>query len=64
MALDNHTTIGKTLKVAAYVGISAVIAYLVTAVQGDAELFGPYTAAINVALVFVKNLIDANTPNA
>lgn len=57
------TTVGKTFKVALYLGLSAVVGYLYTAAQGNPELFGQYTVYANLVLVFLKNLLDANTKN-
>ncbi len=57
------TTRGKTLKVAIYVGISALLGYLITALTDQPELWGGYSALVNIVLVAVKNLIDKNIVN-
>lgn len=58
------TNVGKTLVAAAYIAVSAVLGFLVTAVQGQPELFGVYTPFINVVLVFLaKTFADKNTKN-
>ncbi|MBV1778664.1 hypothetical protein KRR55_06000 [Paeniglutamicibacter sp. ABSL32-1] len=54
-----QTNVGKTLKAGLYVGASAIIGYLISATAGDAELFGPLTALINLLLVFVKQTFFA-----
>lgn len=58
------TNVGKTLKAAGYIALSAVISYLITATTNDATLFGPVTAVINLALVYIqKTFLDSNTRN-
>lgn len=58
------TNIGKTVTAAVYVALSAVLNYVITAIAGDPELFGPSTALINILLVLVqKTFFDARTPN-
>lgn len=57
------TNIGKTVKTAGYLAVSAIISYLVTATTNDPQLFGPITAVVNVLLVLVKTTLDDSTPN-
>lgn len=58
------TNIGKTLKTALYLGLSAVIAGLITASADDPQLFGPITAIVNLALVLIKqSFFTPKTPN-
>jgi hypothetical protein len=53
-----ETTVGKTTRAAAYVAISAVIAYLISATTNTPTLFGPYTVIANAALVAIKGLLS------
>lgn len=46
----------KVLKTAAYVAISAVLAFLIAFVTDNPEMFGIYAPIINVALVTLKQL--------
>lgn len=46
----------KILKTALYVGVSAILSYLITLTADQPDLFGPLTALINVVLVTVKQL--------
>lgn len=48
----------KVLKAAAYVGVSAVLDYLVSQTQGTQ--FGTLTPVINVVLVTVKQAFTSN----
>lgn len=57
------TTRGKTLKAAVYLAVSAFIGAIIAAIAQDPVLFGPFTIAANIILVFVKNLVDKNVPN-
>lgn len=58
------TNLGKTLKAAAYVAVSAVVAFLVTATTDNPELLGPATVLVNVLLVYVqKTFFDPSTRN-
>lgn len=43
----------KLAKVAVYIGVSSILTYIVTAMQGDPELFGELTPIINLILVGV-----------
>lgn len=52
----------KVLKAAAYVGISAVLAFLIALVTDNPEMFGIYTPIINVVLVTVKQIFT--TPDS
>jgi hypothetical protein len=52
----------KVAKTALYVGISAVLAFLIGWVQGNQELFGIYAPVINVILVTLKQLFT--TPDS
>ena len=59
-----NTNIGKTLKATAYIAVSAVVAYLISATANDPELFGPLTALINVLLVYLKKtFFESDTVN-
>lgn len=57
------TNVGKTLKTAGYLAVSAAISGIITATTNDPQLFGPITAVINVLLVLVKTTLDDTTPN-
>lgn len=57
------TNIGKAVKTAGYLALSAVISYFVTATTNDPQLFGPVTAVVNVILVLLKTTLDDTTPN-
>jgi len=58
------TNIGKTLVAATYLAVSAGLASVLAAIQGDTALFGLYTPFINVALVFItKTFFDKKTVN-
>lgn len=46
----------KVLKAAAYVGISAVLAYLIALLTDNPEMFGVYTPIVNVVLVTLKQV--------
>lgn len=43
-------------KAALYVGLSAILAFLIAFVTDNPEMFGIYTPIINVVLVFLKQL--------
>ena len=47
----------KVGKAALYVGISAILAFLIAFVTDNPEMFGIYTPIINVVLVFLKQLV-------
>lgn len=47
----------KVLKAALYIGASAIISYLVTLTTDQPELFGQYTAVINLVLVILKQFV-------
>lgn len=48
-------------KAALYVGVSAILAFLIGLVTDNPEMFGIYTPIINVVLVFLKQLFtDSN----
>lgn len=57
------TTVGKTVKTAVYIGVSAVLTFLITAVDGNAQLFNQYTPFVNLGLVALKNLFDSKVDN-
>lgn len=57
------TTLGKVVKTAAYVAISAVLGYLISATTNTPDLFGAWTGTINVALVALKGLLTPDQPN-
>lgn len=44
----------KIVKTALYIGVSAIISYLITLTTEQPELFGPLTAIVNIVLVTVK----------
>lgn len=46
----------KIAKTAAYVGISAIIGYILSFVQGNVEMFGIYAPIINIVLVTLKQV--------
>lgn len=59
-----NTNVGKTLKAAAYVALSAVISYGITETSNNPALFGQVTVLINMVLVLVKTtFFDKSTPN-
>lgn len=47
-------------KAALYVGVSAVLGYLIATVEGNPQLFGLYTPMINVVLVALKQLFTTS----
>lgn len=57
------TNVGKTLIAGAYLAASAFASYLVTATTSEPELFGPLTAVINLAAVFLVKTFSSKTPN-
>lgn len=59
-----NTTLSKTVKVMAWVLLSAAAAIVLTALPGlDLNDLGWLTPGINVVLVFLKNLADKNVDN-
>lgn len=48
------TNLGKTIKAASYIAVSAVLGYVITATTDSPQLFGALTGLINILLVFVK----------
>lgn len=46
----------KIVKTAAYIGLSAIISYLITLIANQPELFGPLTPIINIVLVTLKQV--------
>ena len=48
---DQAAKIGKA---ALYIGLSAVISYLITVLTDQPDLFGPLTPIINIVLVTLK----------
>lgn len=50
----------KVAKTALYVGISAVLAFLITWVQGNPELFGVYAPIVNVVLVTLRQVFKTD----
>lgn len=46
----------KVGKAALYVGLSAVISYLITLIADQPELFGPLTPIVNIVLVTLKQI--------
>lgn len=57
------TTVGKTLRAAIYLAVSAAIGGLLADIQNNPALFGIYTPIINLALVAIKGLADPNVKN-
>lgn len=58
------TNVGKVVKAAIYLALSAATSYLITATSNDPVLFGSVTALVNLLLVFVKHsFLDDTTPN-
>lgn len=57
------TTVGKTLRAAIYLAISAAIASVVANIQNNPLLFGVYTPFINILLVALRNLVNPNVKN-
>lgn len=51
----------KVAKTAAYVGISAVLGFLIAYVTDNAEAFGVYAGIINVILVTLKQVFTDGT---
>lgn len=47
----------KVAKTAAYVAVSAVLGYLITATTDNPELFGVVTPVINLVLVLIKQAL-------
>lgn len=47
----------KIAKTALYIGVSAVLGYLITLTTNDPQMFGAYTAIINLALVTLKQFV-------
>lgn len=59
-----NTNLGKTIKAALFIAVSSAISYLVTAIAGSPELFGPVTPLVNIVLVLVqKTWFSPKTPN-
>lgn len=52
----------KVLKAAIYIGISAILAFLIAFLTDNPEMFGIYTPIINVVLVTLKQIFT--TPEA
>lgn len=48
-----ESKIGKVIKAGAYVAVSTLISFLITATAEDPELFGALTIFINMLLVFI-----------
>lgn len=46
----------KIIKASLYIGVSAVLSYLITLTSNSPELFGPFAALINIVLVTLKQL--------
>lgn len=58
------TNVGKALKVALWVAVSALLGSIVADIANDPQLFGPATGLINVLLVFVqKTWFSPDTKN-
>lgn len=61
IAMDKAQLI-KVAKTAAYVAVSAVLAFLIAFVTDNPEMFGIYAPIINVVLVTLKQIFT--TPEA
>lgn len=57
------TTVGKTVKTALYLAISAVVAGVLADIQNNPALFGVYTPIVNLVLVLVRNLASPTVKN-
>lgn len=47
----------KVIKAGVYVGVSALIAYVISAITNSPQLFGALTPLVNVGLVALKQLL-------
>lgn len=52
----NKEQIAKVVKAALFVGGSAIIAWLISAIAENPDLFGPLTPIVNVVLVALKQV--------
>lgn len=50
----------KILKTAAYVGLSAIVAYALALTTDHPEYFGVWAGVINIALVALKQFLSAS----
>lgn len=57
------TTVGKSLKAAIYLAVSALVSALIAAIADNPVLFGIFTPIVNVILVVVKNFFDPHVRN-
>lgn len=57
------TTLGKTVKAALYIGMSAAISYVITLLTKKPDLMGVYYPVVNVSLVALKNFFDGQVKN-
>lgn len=57
------TTVGRTVRAAIYLAVSAALAGIIADINNDPQLFGQLTPIINVALVAVKNALSPNVKN-
>jgi hypothetical protein len=57
------TTVGKTLRAAIYLAISAAVAGVIADIENNPQLFGQLTPLINIALVAVKNFLSPSVKN-
>lgn len=57
------TTVGKTVRAALYLAVSAAVAAVLADIQNNPALFGVYTPFINLVLVFIKNLASPTVKN-
>lgn len=57
------TAVGKTLRAAIYLGVSAAVAGVIAAIENDPTLFGVVTPIVNLVLVLGKNYFDPNVKN-
>jgi hypothetical protein len=65
--INDETSLGKSGKVALWSGASVIVLAILTAITGNPALFAWHSGLLvivaNVLLVFVKNLLDSQTPN-
>lgn len=58
------TNVGNTIKTALYIGGSAALGAVISAMANDPDLFGPLTAFINILAVWIKQTyLSPSTPN-
>jgi hypothetical protein len=64
MKLNDNTTVAKTIKVGLWLALSAAISALIAYIASlDSDSLSWLIPAVNVVLVFLKNLADKNIAN-